>query len=182
MAGTETTTRPAAKRRRRTAKSATEASVSATISTGPQPKTAVILVHGMGEQRPLETIRSFVEGVYQHDLDLASGNTDGRNMLRISIVPDSTTGSAELRRLTTLPDGPEKRTDFFEFYWADIMKGTPVEMVTAWIRGLLLRAPWRVPAPTKIFWGWAILWVLAAITLFSAAITAHPTIAKYVPG
>ena len=84
-------------------------------AAAPQPKTAVVLVHGIGEQVPLETIRSFVEGVYQHDLSLANHDTDERNMLRIAVVPDSATGSAELRRLTTQSDGPQKRTDFFEF-------------------------------------------------------------------
>lgn len=180
MADTGTTARPAAKRTRRTTAKGAAAPTGA--PNGQHPKTAVVLVHGMGEQRPLETIRSFVEGVYQHDLALASGNTDGRNMLRISIVPDSTSGSAELRRLTTLSDGPEKRTDFFEFYWADIMDGTPVEMVTGWIRGLLLRAPWRVPVAGRVFSAWLILWLLALVTLLSAAITAHPTVAQYVPG
>ena len=141
-------------------------------------KTAVIMVHGMGEQRPLETIRSFVESVYQHDLSLASTNTDEENMLRISIVPDGTTGSGELRRLTTLDDGPEKRTDFFEFYWADIMDGTPVEAVTSWIDGLLLRSPWRVPAHVRVYLAWLMLWGLALVVLFAAVATAYPQVAN----
>ena len=149
------------------------------VAPPPSPaKTAVIMVHGMGEQRPLDTIRSFVEGVYQHDTNLASTDTDDDNMLRISIVPDDTTGSGELRRLTTLGDGPAKRTDFFEFYWADIMDGTPIEMVTAWIDGLLLRSPWRVPAHVRVYLAWLMLWGLALVVLFSAVATAYPQIAN----
>ena len=143
-------------------------------ATAPQPKTAVVLVHGIGEQVPLETIRSFVEGVYQHDLSLANHDTDERNMLRIAVVPDSATGSAELRRLTTQSDGPQKRADFFEFYWADIMEGTPVEQAVAWIDTLLLRAPWRVPLSVRVYLAWFLLWLLAAVVLFSAALTAYP--------
>ena len=148
----------------------------------PHPKTAVVVVHGMGEQRPLETLRAFVEGVYQHDLGLASLNTDERNMLRVAIVPDSATGSSELRRITTQSDGPQKRTDFFEFYWADIMDGTPVEMVTSWIDGLLLRAPWRVPASVRVFSAWLILWALALVVVLAAAMAAYPQVADHVPG
>ena len=136
------------------------------------------MVHGMGEQRPLETIRSFVESVYQHDTSLATVDTDDDNMLRIAIVPDGTTGSGELRRLTTLNDGPAKRTDFFEFYWADIMDGTPVEMVTSWIDGLLLRSPWRVPAHVRVYLAWLMLWALALVVLFSALATIYPQIAN----
>jgi hypothetical protein len=170
--------------RRRAAGTApgTAAPRTASSKGGGGAKTAVILVHGMGEQQPLETIRSFVESVYQHDKRLASDNTDERNELRISIVPDSATGSSELRRLTTLKDGPPKRTDFFEFYWADIMDGTPLEMVSGWIRTLLLRAPWRVPGSIRVFSAWLIFWGLASVIVAAAAMTAYPQAARYVPG
>lgn len=117
--------------------------------TPPRPRTAVVVIHGMGEPRPLETLRGFVESIYQRDHRLAS-NPANVNPLQVSIVPDSAAGSAELRRITTLEDGPKKRTDFYEFYWADIMDGTPVEMVTAWIQALLLRSPWRLPKAGKV--------------------------------
>ena len=59
-----------------------------------KPKTAVIMVHGMGEQRPLETIRSFVKGVYQSDLSKATKPVPAGRMLEVSIVPDSAFNSA----------------------------------------------------------------------------------------
>ncbi len=37
------------------------------------PMQAVVLVHGIGEQVPLETLRGFVETVYQRDATLAGG-------------------------------------------------------------------------------------------------------------
>lgn len=139
-----------------------------------QQKTAVVVIHGMGEQRPLETLRAFVETVYRRDPTLASLPIAPDGMLDVSIVPDVTTGSGELRRITTLKDGPQKRTDFFEFYWADIMDGTPVDMVTGWIRTLLLRSPFALPGSVKVRIAWAILWLLAAIVLGAGFIAVHP--------
>lgn len=146
-----------------------------------KPKTAVIMVHGMGEQRPLETIRSFVQGVYQSDLSKATKPVPADGMLEVSIVPDSAFNSAELRRLTTHDDGPNKRTDFFEFYWADIMDGTQVELVTAWIDGLLLRSPWRVPAHWRVYLAWLLLWALALIFVFCVIAVAYPPLVDHIP-
>lgn len=137
-------------------------------------KTAVVVIHGIGEQTPLETLRGFVETVYQRDRALASLPVDKTGLLNIAIVPDDVTGSAELRRITTLKDGPQKRTDFFEFYWADIMDGTPLDMVTGWIRTLLLRSPLQLPRSAKVRWAWAIMWVFAIIILGAGLVTAYP--------
>lgn len=138
-----------------------------------RPKTAVVLIHGMGEPTPLENIRSFVDTVYARDRRLAS-DAGHEGPLTVSIVPDAATGSAELRRITTHDDGPSKRTDFFEFYWADIMDDTPLELVTSWIQGLLLRAPWRVPRTVRIFSAWLLLWLLALIVAFSVLLAVYP--------
>lgn len=165
-------------------KAAGGASASSTADSTPAPaaslsgaKTAVVVVHGMGEQRPLETLREFVETVYRRDLTMASMPPDATGMLDVSIAPDDTTGSAELRRITTLSDGPQKRTDFFEFYWADIMDGTPLDMVTGWIRTLLLRSPWRLPKSRKVIGAWLLLWLLAAVIVAAGIITLHPELA-----
>ena len=137
-------------------------------------KTAVVVIHGIGEQRPLGTIREFVETVYSRDRSLASKPLGGNGMLDVPIVPDSSTGSAELRRLTTLDDGPKKRTDFFELYWADIMDGTPVDMVTGWIRALLLRSPWKLPDALKVRRAWRLLLVVVVFILLCGVVTVVP--------
>jgi hypothetical protein len=143
----------------------------------PEPKTAVVVIHGMGEPRPLQTITAFVDTVYCQDQSL--GRRGAAGPLNISISPDSATGSAELRRITThAADGPQKRTDFYEFYWADIMDGTPVEMVTAWIQMLLLRAPWRVPKSVRVFSAWLILWALFLIVVTAGFLTVYPDLAE----
>ncbi|MCS6760604.1 MAG: hypothetical protein MO846_00315 [Candidatus Devosia symbiotica] len=95
-------------------------------------------------------------------------------LLNISVVPDDVMGSAELCRITTHSDGPQKRTDFFEFCWADIMDGTPLGMVTGWIRTLLLRSPFRLLRAPKVRWAWVILWLVTLIVLGAGAITVYP--------
>jgi hypothetical protein len=137
-------------------------------------KTAVVVIHGIGEQRPLGTIREFVETVYSRDRSLASKPRKADGMLDVPIVPDSSTGSAELRRFTTLADGPKRRTDFFELYWADIMDGTPVDMVTGWIQALLLRSPWRLPRSLKVQRAWRILLFVVLLIIVVGLVAALP--------
>jgi hypothetical protein len=120
------------------------------------PKQAVVVVHGIGEQRPLETLRSFVQTVYQRDLTLTNPHPQYRvvdpdlgELNRVWLVPDNATGTVELRRIATPGNKRGVRTDFFEFYWADIMEGTPAELAVGWVRGLLLRSPFRLPRYRK---------------------------------
>ena len=146
----------------------------------PSPsKTAVVVIHGMGEQVPLETLRGFVETVYRRDRVLASMPVGDTGLLDVSIVPDDVTGSAELRRITTLKDGPAKRTDFFEFYWADIMDGTPVDMVIGWIRMLVLRSPLRLPQAIKVRWAWGLLSAVTLLIAGAGVLTLYPGLASW---
>ena len=98
------------------------------------PRQAVVLIHGIGEQRPMETLRGFVASL------LAKGSFHSK--------PDLISGSYELRRLKlrrVAPDGkghpglngawPE--TDFFEYYWAHQMHGTRASHVRRWLLNLL---------------------------------------------
>lgn len=92
-------------------------------------KIAVVVIHGMGEQKPMQTLRGFVESVWQHDRNLFKDLKDPPDHWNWDTwsKPDQLSGSAELRRITTArardPDhkGEKgKRTDFFELYWADL--------------------------------------------------------------
>ena len=139
------------------AKSVSEAG---TAAGGVTRKQAVVVIHGIGEQIPLQTLRSFVETVYQRDTSLNAGFGRERTLETARaevplnqtwIVPDDATGTAELRRISTPRDQNGLRTDFFEFYWADIMDGTPIEEVLGWIRGLLLRSPFALPRDIRVW-------------------------------
>ncbi|HEY9056586.1 MAG TPA: hypothetical protein VIN77_05500 [Aurantimonas sp.] len=120
---------------------------------------AVVVIHGMGEQRPMETLRSFVEAVLGSEATQADGKS------AFWIVPDSRTGSAELARITTPADANGVRTDFYEFYWADIMQGTTLQHLRAWISGLLLRWPHHVPRDVMAAWIWLWIGTLVAVAL-----------------
>lgn len=140
------------------------------VESGVRRKQAVVVVHGIGEQRPLETLRAFVETVYRRDLGLTVKGDDTRindpdlgELNRTWVVPDEATGTVELRRITTPPNQDGVRTDFFEFYWADIMDSTPLELVTGWIRGLLVRSPFNVPLRAPVYIAWVMLWILTIL-------------------
>lgn len=176
-AGTATSRAPV-RRMRATAKP--QAVVDKASATPTKSKTAVVVIHGIGEQRPLETLRGFVETVYRRDQVLASMPVGKSGMLDVSIVPDDVTGSAELRRITTLSDGPQKRTDFFEFYWADIMDGTPLDMVTGWIKMLVLRSPWRLPRARKVRRAWGLLALVVGVVAVAGLVAVNPSVAETV--
>ena len=143
----------------------------------PDPlKQAVVVIHGMGEQAPMATLRSFVRAIWETDLSLTRKAPDkdkvrrmdgGETVNRAWIVPDTRTGSLELSRIATPAGDFGARTDFFEFYWADIMAGTTFEHVKAWVSGLLLRWPHQVPNGMRR--AWVILWLLVILTAGTAA-------------
>jgi len=128
---------------------------------------AVIVFHGMGEQVPMTTVRSFVESVWRKDdssidrdrPDAITGGTRTENAAWTR--PDERTGSFEIRRITTEKGDNEYYTDFFEFYWAHLVHGTTLDQVTAWIKDLLFRRWHRVPSGVK--GAWIILWLLTLV-------------------
>lgn len=133
---------------------------------GRHKKQAVVILHGMGEQIPMQTLESFVEAVWTTDKDLVrAGKPDPNSGLQRSHnaswgKPDSRNHSFELRRITTEEARDGGTTDFFEYYWADLMYGTTWEQVQAWLFDLLWRNPFRrVPRP--VIAAWLVLWAIA---------------------
>ena len=68
---------------------------------------AVILIHGIGEHKPMDTIRSFVESILPEP---ESGE-------KYFSKPDKMSESFELRKLQ---NRTQPRTHFFEYYWARV--------------------------------------------------------------
>ena len=116
------------------------------------PRQAVIVIHGIGEQEPGATLRRFVAGCFGADEESWS-------------KPDRASRLFELRRITLkATDGLERpRTDVYELYWAHIVRDTTLSQVASWLRQLLFR--W--PVPRKILPAWLLSWFL--IVLFIAA-------------
>ncbi len=127
--------------------------------SGSCKKQAVVLVHGMGEQAPMESLRAFVDAVW---------TSEDKSTRRTWIKPDTRAGLFDLRRITTNANEAGKRTDFYEFYWADLMQGTTWQHLTGWVSGLLVRDPKSVPPNVMPLWVylWISLFVLALIWIF----------------
>lgn len=113
---------------------------------------AVLVIHGIGEQKPMETLRGFVSAVLP--------------AVSVYSKPDTISLSYELRRLSaTLKT--RQSTDFFELYWADKVEGTSFRHIFQWLRGLLFRLPARVPAHLRALWlaTWLLLILIAALVI-----------------
>jgi len=124
-------------------------------------KQAVVIIHGIGEQKPMDTLRGFVSAVWtsHKEIHLADGDS-------LWSKPDSLSESFDLRRLTTSQNTEHVRTDFFEFYWAHMMEGTTYGHVGAWAQTLLVRSPGSVPKQLKpVYWFLVLLLVVAIAVL-----------------
>lgn len=92
---------------------------------------AIVIIHGVGEQRPLGTLKSFVRSFRPKDTFYSK--------------PERLTSSFEARRmkLRKLGEGEDWiETDFYEYYWAHLMFGARWRHFVAWTHRVLARA-WR---------------------------------------
>lgn len=127
---------------------------------------AVLIIHGIGEQRPMDTLRSFVGAVWTSDTSLHRDHPQGASCWS---KPYELSQNFELRRLTTAENQAGLKTDFFEFYWAHLMQGTKVSHVVSWARSVLLRTPASVPKPLRLLYGVLWLAVIAGLALSACA-------------
>ncbi len=118
---------------------------------------AVVLIHGIGEQRPMDTLREFVERIAP---GIAKEKKPGEPSGRPAFYnkPDAMSDSYELRRLTANGRKDSYKTDYYEFYWAHLMDGTQLADVTWWIRNLFVRPPGRIP--TRLRWVYYSFWIV----------------------
>ena len=125
-------------------------------------KQAVLLIHGIGEQRPMDTLRSFVESVWTTDETVQRNHPDAAGVWS---KPYTLSQDFELRRLTTAENKAGIRTDFFELYWAHLMGGTKVAHVVSWAVTLLMRLPSSVPRHLRLAYYTCWMLVLVGIGL-----------------
>ncbi len=119
---------------------------------------AIIIIHGVGEQRPLETLKKFVNNVVG----------DG-----VCNKPDKMSSLFELRRLQLPKKRNQPLTDFYEYYWAHHMRDSQFRMVLSWFRHLLLRWPWKISRSIMPYYLliWAILPAVVSSGIFVNWIT-----------
>jgi hypothetical protein len=113
-----------------------------------QQKQAVLLIHGIGEQRPMDSLRSFVNAVWPTDKGVQ--RLHGPDKSGVWSKPYTLSESFELRRLTTAENRNGRRTDFFELYWAHLLEGTKLGHLRAWVKTLLWRRPSTVPKHLRV--------------------------------
>lgn len=124
----------------------------------PKLRQAVVIIHGMGEHRPLETLNQFIEAGLQA--------VEGRR--RFYSRPDEVTSSYESRRYLAPRQPPDPtqdetyaQTEFYEYHWAYLMEGNRLSDIWPSFSRMLLRWPWAVPEGLRVVW--AIAWALIAL-------------------
>lgn len=83
-------------------------------------KQAVIIIHGIGNQYPMETAKEFVENI-KEDSDILYSS------------PDREANYFETRRLSL----SQKKTDFYEFYWANLISEPKLSELYFWVLKIL---------------------------------------------
>jgi len=123
-------------------------------------RTAVIIVHGMGEQLPLDTLNRFI--------NTALPQLDGRRIYYSR--PERVSDSYEARRMLAPRIRSKEgkgygQTEFFEYHWSYMMTGNRLDDLLPIVRRLLLRSPLRVPAGLRVAWWLSWLLIIAAVAL-----------------
>jgi hypothetical protein len=118
-----------------------------------KPRQAVIIIHGIGEQRPMETLRAFMLGV------LGSAPAQGEKPLFYS-KPDLNAEGYELRRYRAFD--ADEDSDFIEFYWQHLMPVGSWAFILTWLWSLMRRPAKAMPRRFLVLW-WVCWLALAGI-------------------
>ena len=89
----------------------------------PEKKTAFLIIHGIGQQNPFETLDAFVRGFYK----VLEKNNNGKNIdIKHCIKPRTGDDKVEWVEnfISLVKEGrTECSIDFYEYYWAHRMEG-----------------------------------------------------------
>jgi hypothetical protein len=129
-------------------------------------RTAVLVVHGIGSQRPLDTVRGVINAVWFDDDDHTKGNK------KLWSHPEPSGVDLDLTVMTTnsitgKPDG--RVADFHELYWAHLMSETKAVAVLLWLFELGRRGPF-MRAGMNGLWSGAAIYL--CLLLLSASLLA----------
>ena len=118
-------------------------------------KQAVVVIHGIGEQRPMDTLRGFVEAMIPTD------TPDGKPLYWSK--PDRLSRNFDLR---VLKSSGRTSTDFYEYYWAHKMQGTKLGHLLGWLWDIFKRPRRDIPDAIVPIWRstrWTVLVLLLLI-------------------
>lgn len=120
-------------------------------------RTAVLVVHGMGSQRALETVRGIVDAVWLQDKNDPNAVRPPR---RVWTHPEPSGVDIDLSVMTTselkIGDDPvldRRYVDFHELYWAHLMSETRAVAVLLWLFELVRKGPLLKPGTKALWWG-----------------------------
>jgi hypothetical protein len=134
-------------------------------------RTAVVIVHGMGERRPMETLDGFVRTA------LRPSSAQGEPVWDYYSRPAEVTGSYEARRYIAPPRGSFKgpngeptepvqdHTEIYEYHWSFLMTGNRFADLMPTTLRLFLRRPRNVPDP--LFGIWRAVWSVVLTILLA---------------
>jgi hypothetical protein len=124
----------------------------------PTGRQAVVLIHGIGDQQPMTTLRDFIGGIFP-----GAGGGDAR----VFSKPDRVSQVLETRRMSADATVAGSPTDFYELYWAHLLQGTTLGHVRDWFAVLLVRRPAEVPRRLRLVWaaGWSLVLLALAVLL-----------------
>lgn len=130
-----------------------------------KPRHAIVLVHGQGEQRPMEMGPQFVEHVFMADFDPATASAASNPQVRW--VAEDQPAIDEQRRIEVRFGDDRPDFDVFELYWAPLMGDSKSSHFLMWFFGLLARPRSDIPKRVRYLHSLtiALIW---AMLLFAA--------------
>lgn len=143
------------------------------VTAGIKKRTAVLVVHGMGSQRALATVRGVVDAVWLRDPD---GSGDPATENRVWTHPEHSGVDIDLSVITTSgfkpeqpANAPTRSADFHELYWAHLMSETRAVAVLLWLFELVRKGPRLKPGMKALWWGASIFlcMLLASVVLLA---------------
>jgi hypothetical protein len=132
-----------------------------------QKRTAILVVHGIGSQRALDTVRGVIRGVW-----LDRENPADKDK-RIWTHPEKDGADIDLSVMTTnkVPDSKDGRAvDFHELYWAHLMSETKAVAVLLWLYELCRKGPIMKLGMNGLWWAAAIFLCLMNLSFAMLAL------------
>lgn len=127
-------------------------------------RTAVLVVHGIGSQRALETVRGVIRAVWLTPKD---------DSKRIWTHPEQDGADIDLSVMTTsgVKESADRRSvDFHELYWAHLMSETKAVAVLLWLYELCRKGPIMKPGINGLWWAAAIFLCLLNLSFAALAL------------
>ena len=126
-------------------------------------RTAVLVVHGMGSQRPLETVRGIINAVWFNNDDHIQDKTH-----KLWSHPEPSGVDLDLTVMTTndFKDPAGGRVaDFHELYWAHLMSETKAVAVLLWLFELGRKGPNLKTGMNGLWWCGAVYLCLLLLSI-----------------